>query len=322
MNSPAPNSSRCLPCRVGPVRLAFDVARLGGIRRADGVQRNPSSEGPAGWLLDDREIPVLDLAPWLGVDRGATFVDPSQRRVLVFEGDDGPRAVLVDESGSAREVQPGHLHPLPRILGSLEPLGLRSLWVSGDYPWFVIDPATLSPDLRHPRAGEASPGPQKPQNRPPMPTPPARIENQGRRLLLFSTPQGEIFERPVRFGLSITQVLEVTSLPALEAVPRAPDYVRGLALWQDAPLVVVDVDRRMGWASSEHSGDRLLVVQAMDGTRLGLVASATQRLLSLPVPHRPGDLSFSNALVLAVFELEEETLIIPDLREFASLGVP
>ncbi len=300
---------RHLPCRLGPVRLAFDVSRLLSIHRCDLVQQNPSSEGPAGWLLE-HDVPVIDLCRWLGLDGSPGL--KSSERVLVFDGA-APTGLLVDHSGMARDVQQGDLHPLPPVLENLSPLGFTGIWVAEERPWLVLDPTVPNaegsgvPESRDVAETEAA-------------FPALDFDGEprsGGRLLLFSTRQGEGFERPVRFGLSITQILEVAALPDLDPVPGCSDDVRGLTVWRGEPLVVVDVDRRMGWSSGDDAGDRLLVVQTVEGTRLGLAACGAPRLLQLPVPHRPGDLSFVEPRVLGVFELEQETVIFPDLCRLA-----
>lgn len=300
---------RHLPCRLGPVRLAFDVSRLRSIHRCDLVQRNPSSEGPAGWLLE-HDVPVIDLGRWLGLEGSPGL--KSSERVLVFDGAPAPTGLLVDESGMARDVQQGDLYPLPPVLENLSRFGFTGIWVAEGRPWLVLDPTVPNTEGVVPE----SRGTLETQ----VASPALDFEagsSSGGRLLLFSTRQGEGLERPVRFGLSITQILEVAALPDLDPAPGCSDDVRGLTVWRGEPLVVVDVDRRMGWSSGEDAGDRLLVAQTVEGTRLGLVACGAPRLLQLPVPHRPGDLSFVDPRVLGVFELEQETVIFPDLCRLA-----
>ena len=68
---------------------------------------------------------------------------------------------------------------------------------------------------------------------------------------------------------------------------------RSSALWRERPLLVVDVDQRMGW-SSDGLGDRLLVAQTADGSQVGLVAQGQLRLLRLPIEHRLSELSLEN----------------------------
>ena len=128
---------RHLPCRLGPVRLAFDVSRLLSIHRCDLVQQNPSPEGPAGWLLE-HDVPVIDLGRWLGLEGRSGL--KSSERVLVFDGASAPTGLLVDQSGMAQDVQQGDLHPLPPVLANLSRLGFTGIWVAEDRPWLVLDP--------------------------------------------------------------------------------------------------------------------------------------------------------------------------------------
>lgn len=342
---------RYLPCRIGPLRVAFDVTHLRSIRRGDGMQHNPSGLDPVGWLLDYDETPVVDVGHRLGI------APPLERRqgndpgrVLIFDGDPRPCGLLVDASGRARDVQPGTLHPLPQLLQYLEPLGCLGLWTADGHVWLVLDAAVLhsppvprhaggSGERRSANGGEATARPPRPSELIPAldagqtstgsPRAVPAIDDASReadtadsrgRLLLFSTHHGEAFEPPVRFALSMKQVLEVAALPTLESLPQAPHFVPGLALWRGRPLVVVDVDRRMGWTALQQTGQRLVVVQDVNGARLGLVASGELRMVRLPIPHRVSGLTLDHSLALGIFEVDDGMLIVPDLARFGGLS--
>ncbi|MEM7585239.1 MAG: chemotaxis protein CheW [Acidobacteriota bacterium] len=336
-NPPLPVRHRFLPCQVGEVRLAFDVSLLAGIRRSDNVQRNPVADGPAGWLLDDGEVPVIDLGTWLGVS--SHFQQSSAggaSRVLVFNHGETPRGLLVDASGRARDVQDGELRALPKVVGNLSHLGIRGIWTSDDRPWLVLDSSAPSLIDRQPAPPDATPSdtarpeldsalssgvsPAAGSNAQPV-SATARA-GAGGRMLLFATRESQTFARPVSFGLSITQVLEVAALPSLDPVPGAPGFVLGLAMWRDEPLPVIDLDSRLGWASGAGRHERMLVARAADGSLLALAVHGALRMLRLPVPHRPSQLDFNQSLALGVFELEAETLILPDLAQLSQLSPP
>lgn len=346
-SNPSPFSGevrRYLPCHLGPLRLAFDVSTLDGIRRSDSVQWNPSADGPAGWLLDYEEIPVLDLAPWLGVEprhgRGSSL-----GRVLVFRTAQGPRGLLVDTCGRARDVQGGDLFAVPTLVGDMTALGLQALWASEEHPWLVLDPE--APDFDgQPRHGPepaavpsiASPAwlAESPALRPidgrpidgqPIDSHPGGQAQDRGRLLVFSSQLGESFARPVRFALSLRQVLEVASLSERSPIPGAPSWVRGVCLWRRQPLPIVDLDHYLGLApplghddASELDSLRLVVAGGIDGQRLGILTSGAPRLLRLPVAHRPSDFALDPATALGIFELEDETIILPDLDRLCHRG--
>ena len=353
------------------MHLAFETAGLEAIRRADGIQRNPATEGPAGWMLNDREIPVVDLAVWLGERSSLDFPRETPGRVLIFTDDDGPRGFLVDSCSRADEEQGGRLHPLPHALAPLTHLGIRGLWTTAGHSWLILDPQAVSSTLQRPLMPQPS-APQPPGTQPvasqpfasqpfasqpfasqplasqplasqplasePLasflePSPPGSPSPppwQG-RLLLFRTRHGETCEPPMRLALSITQVLEVTDLSTFDPVPGAPDltpnFVRGLTLWRGQPLLAMDVDLRLGWpaktpgaASSSNSEDRLVVVQPPQGPPVGLITTGASQLLRLPVAHRPAHLPLPTDLTLGVYELDQETIFVPDLERLTTAG--
>jgi chemotaxis signal transduction protein len=142
------------------------------------------------------------------------------------------------------------------------------------------------------------------------------------RIVLFSTADPRPRERPLAFGLNITQVDEVLGLPALTPVPHTAPFLVGLANWRDQPVPVLDLARRLGLPpSAPDARSRLLVVSAgapaaEPHDRAGFLVRPSVRVLRLPLAHRPCIRMppLEPALVRGAVELPQETLVIPHLQ--------
>lgn len=73
------------------------------------------------------------------------------------------------------------------------------------------------------------------------------------------------------FGVDVIKVSEVLQLPVVTRVPRAPEFVEGLAEVREGVVPVIDMRKRFSVEIAPGSaGERLLVVD-LDGVRVGLV---------------------------------------------------
>jgi purine-binding chemotaxis protein CheW len=80
------------------------------------------------------------------------------------------------------------------------------------------------------------------------------------------------------FGFDIMSVQEIIRLPKLARVPRAPDYVEGVANLRGVVLPVVDTRTRFGMPrSAETDHTRVLVVE-VNGTKTGLRVDRVRRV--------------------------------------------
>jgi chemotaxis signal transduction protein len=124
--------------------------------------------------------------------------------------------------------------------------------------------------------------------------------------------------RPLLFGLSLTQLLEVTEPPPLTVIPGAPEFVRGVVAWRDQPVPVLDLAQRLGLpAVHPEDGERrrLLVAHEPGHTPIAFLVRSAVRILRLPLPHQTcaGPLPIHPALLRASVELEHETVVVPHL---------
>lgn len=315
LDAARPKIRRILPCQVGGARYGFDLDRIHSIRGRDRLQINPSGDGPVGWLLDDEELAVFDLAERLHLPLSSVG-----GRVIVLHGRSGPFCLLVDRVQRGFEVSDRDIQRLPGFLGPEVHRLVHGALEHQERPMLLLDPEGLEPGARL-ATGRSSQAPANGSG--PLPIEPRTdpsAEQPAGRLVLFDTRLTASFDRPMTYGLSIRQVVELVDMPSVAPIPGAPPFVRGLVIWRDRPLLVVDLDRRFEWTTRlETLEERLLVVWSGTGQPIGLPARSNVHLRSLPLEHRvvkigpdrPGDPA------LGLFELERSTLVIPDLSLFA-----
>jgi len=299
----------------------------------------PPGDEPVGWLPGNAgDIPVFSLAsrlgrPFLSYLPAEGELGNSQRIVVLNPPQPNPRmgtwegmrpwALLVDRVSQVNQVQADQMIPLPPI-----PVSPRA-----DYFKCVIKVderliLLLSPERLHPEAladvrakvdettnPTVVPGTRRSE---PSPTGPHHSHSQ---IVVFQVTDPRPSERATSLGLSISQVREITESPPIIPIPGAPASVSGLVDWRGLPVPIIDIAERLGLAQAPADTRTRLVIASDRGTSgkgalVGLISRPAIRLLRLPVAHLPSKrpLHLDPALTRGIFELESETLVIPDIQ--------
>ncbi len=329
-----PGDLRLIRCGLGRETYGLDMAWVRGIQRAESLRPNPAAGEPAGWLpTREGDVPVYSLASRFGQLRPAG-VAPG--RVITLNplssalspspngGEPGrgapPWALLVDRVSQVISVPADRMEPLPPVAVNPSANYFQGVVRLGQELILLLAPERLHPEApAPPPSGAFAP----PLLRASAPLPPRSSAGRG-RIIVFSTTAPRPGERAVSFGLSVTQAPEILHPPPVTPVPAAPAFVQGLVNWRDRPVPVIDLDVRLGLASesppSAEGRTRLIVVRdrgaAGQDVLAGVRIQPAIRVLRLPLAHRPSDraLPLDRALVRCVVELDDETLVIPDVR--------
>ena len=299
----------------------------------------PPGDKPVGWLPgNEGDIPVFSLASRLG--RPILSLPPaeggpgsSQRIVVLNPPQPGPQmgvgegmrpwALLVDRVSQVSQVQADQMMSLPPIPVSPHADYFECI-VRVDERLILL----LSPERLHPKAsadgdtpvGETTHPAGVPGTSPPEPnfTGPRRSHGQ---IVVFQVTEPPPTERATSFGLSISQVREIAEAPPIIPLPGAPASVAGLVDWRGLAVPIIDVAERLGLAQAPADRRTRLVIARGRGTSgqgalVGLISRPAIRLLRLPVAHLPSKrpLHLDPVLTRGVFELESETLVIPDIQ--------
>jgi purine-binding chemotaxis protein CheW len=83
------------------------------------------------------------------------------------------------------------------------------------------------------------------------------------------------------FAFTIFQVERILRYEAPVALPKAPAFLEGVLRYQDAPVPVVDLRKRLGVAAPIKDDTRIVVLDA-DGSKIGMVVDAVTEVMQVP----------------------------------------
>lgn len=84
------------------------------------------------------------------------------------------------------------------------------------------------------------------------------------------------------FGVDIMQVSEIIPVSKITRVPQAPECVKGLINLRGKIIVVIDLNRRLGFSPRESDSlSRIIIVEVGD-TTIGMLVNSVNGVLKLP----------------------------------------
>ncbi|HII81515.1 MAG TPA: purine-binding chemotaxis protein CheW [Methanosarcina sp.] len=85
------------------------------------------------------------------------------------------------------------------------------------------------------------------------------------------------------FGVNIMQVSEIMPVSKITRVPQAPECVKGLINLRGKIIVVIDLNRRLGFSLRESDSlSRIIIVEVGD-TTIGMLVNSVSGVLKLPL---------------------------------------
>jgi len=273
-----------------------------------------------------RTLPAAKLSKQLAPATNTQFFSdaPESRRsyLVVIGAGERSWAMMVDKVSAETTVPREWIKPLPAVCGNTRTTPLAGVLVTGtehederpiERMTLVLDPTRLHPDVallqEPPTAVRTVPINQK---RPPSPPP-------GRFQMINVVASGRaIKDLETYIGLSFAQVLEIVEPTDLLETPFAPSFVKGLTLWRDQATAVIDLARRLKLPPLHSETTRWAIARATPGgDPIGFPIRPTVDVLRLPAPHRPSSFNCDPNLILGAYQLEDRTLLVPDLAAAA-----
>lgn len=270
-----------------------------------------------------------------------------------------PWGLLVDRVLGIVEVPRSRCHPAPLILMDNSKPSFHSIVRFDGTVLMLLDTWSTNPYLKASRVSAGSIRSNFDDKDRVMNAASAPAQGQvfgtllgkpgSRGLVVFSLDSNYYTDRKVSIGLSISQVAEILESTSVIPIPAGPDYIGGLVFWRELPVPVVDVACRMGMPLSKVSdrldGRRFIIArhlcrsakpQGSNGggnrpdnvshDKLPILAAfevhTDVRILKLPIASQPSTrvLPFNPDMVLSQVELDDETMVIPNLQELLSRG--
>lgn len=83
------------------------------------------------------------------------------------------------------------------------------------------------------------------------------------------------------FAFNIFQVERILRYEAPAPLPKAPEFLEGVLRYQDAPVPVIDLRKRLNVAAPLKDDTRIVILEA-DGARIGVVVDSVSEVLQVP----------------------------------------
>jgi purine-binding chemotaxis protein CheW len=120
------------------------------------------------------------------------------------------------------------------------------------------------------------------------------------------------------YGVDVRQVQEIRRVGEITAVPRAPDFVRGVINLRGKILPVLDLKKKLGLGEVALERAARIVVVRTQGRMLGLLVDGASQVLKVPVSRvePPPDevVERGGHYIRAVAKLDERLIILIDLE--------
>ncbi|HEY4741876.1 MAG: chemotaxis protein CheW [Candidatus Acidiferrales bacterium] len=121
------------------------------------------------------------------------------------------------------------------------------------------------------------------------------------------------------FGVPISIVREIVRVPAITAVPNAPDYIEGVINLRGKIISVVDLRKRFGETNIQPTKKNRIVVVDLNERSVGLLVNSASEVLKIPpseieAPHdlfQDGEVDY----VTGVAKLKGRLVILLDLNK-------
>lgn len=301
-NGPANLSRRFLRFALGGQRYCLAASAIRELRGLDTLV-SEGDEG-MGWIPVGKDlVPVHNLAERFGGAAG--------EKILLVDTGQGLVAAAVGHVDGIVEIENDRFHLLPAVARCPGTHRFSGVLASEGRPLLCFNTLRLGEEI-------GASGHRTEMLAPLKAARPASGGPAARAMVEFSTDDvgdGGAY----RFGLSRTQVLELTEPLPVTPLPGAPEYVAGLTLWRDRPVAVVELDCWLGVASRGKAGaaKRFLVARAARHDEpVAFPVGGDVRLKTPPFEYRDGGtvrMTVPAARVLGWFEDAERTLVVPNL---------
>mgnify|MGYP001581901335 CR=1 FL=1 len=124
------------------------------------------------------------------------------------------------------------------------------------------------------------------------------------------------------FGVPIEKVKEIVRVPEITHVPDAPEFVEGVINLRGKIVPVVDMRKRLGVKSSEHSRASRVLILDMEKGVVGLIVDSASEILKIsdeaiePPPELVS--SIGGDYITGVGKLNDKLIVMLDLQRLMS----
>ena len=125
------------------------------------------------------------------------------------------------------------------------------------------------------------------------------------------------------FGVNILQVQEIIRMQEITNVPNAPQFVEGVINLRGRVIPIVDLRKRFGLETKEHSNATRIIVVMIGEVQVGLIVDEVSEVLRISEdtvePPPPIVAGIESDYIKGVGKLEDRLLILLDLNKILSV---
>jgi purine-binding chemotaxis protein CheW len=83
------------------------------------------------------------------------------------------------------------------------------------------------------------------------------------------------------YGLEILKVREINGMMAITAVPRMPDYMKGVINLRGKVIPVIDLRLKFGMCKAERTAETCIIVVDVGGSLMGVIVDQVSEVLDI-----------------------------------------
>ena len=121
------------------------------------------------------------------------------------------------------------------------------------------------------------------------------------------------------YGLEILRVREIMGVMDITAVPRTPDFVKGVINLRGKVIPVVDLRLKFGFEALEHTEETCIIVVDVGSIEMGIVVDRVSEVLDIAEENIDDAPSFGSSVntdfILGMGKSEERVTILLDIQK-------
>lgn len=126
-----------------------------------------------------------------------------------------------------------------------------------------------------------------------------------------------------QFGIPIEYLEVILEYQGVYAVPKAPDYIRGVLNLQGRIITIVEIAMLLGYQMTALDENARIVVLATEELQIGFVVSAVSDFINisediLKPPQQQSNLSVEENFIESIFELDKHVVSVLHIETIIS----
>jgi chemotaxis signal transduction protein len=317
----AASTVKVVRCHLAGRQFVLETRWVESIAKIEALIPNPRGDGPVGWLPTPQgNLPLYSLAQRLHIPEPP---EASAATAVIIRGPQ-PWALKLDRVSRGTDIESTHVFPLlASVVTNTSKSFTAAVRLDDDF-MLLLDPRLLCPEdvaapptEEFPLIEEMVLVAHREQEARAKAATAQRHRTEG-RIITFATARADHNNKPIVFGLSVSQVAEILNPVPIEALPNVPSWVLGMIQWRNRPVLMFNLAERLGLESLPTPAlSRMMIARGHEeGAMVGFLVNPVVRTLGLPIEGAQTipPIPTLKTLLRGAVELPDRTLIFPDVH--------